>query len=78
MNRAVRRHLKPRFQTGRAAPIAQGQLFQDLGHLADTSAAKAILRGEYEFPPGTDEATVLTLRAAAKIYAKNKASSTSF
>ena len=35
-------------------------------------AAKAILCGEYEFPPGTDEATVLTLRAAVKIYAQNK------
>ena len=69
---ALRGHHKPRYCTSRAAPIAQGQLFNDLGHLANTSAAKAILRGEYDFPPGTDEATVLTLRAAAKIYAKNK------
>ena len=71
-NRALCNHLKPRFKTGRAAPNAQGQLLKDLGHLTNTSAAKAILSGEYEFPPGTDKATILTLRAAAKIYAKNK------
>ena len=72
VNRALHGHLKPRYQKSRAAPLAQGQLFSDLGHLANTSAAKAILRGEYEFPQGTDEATVLLLRAAAKIYAQNK------
>ena len=69
---AISEHLEPRFKTSNKAPIAQGQLLRDLGHLANTSAAKAILRGEYDFPPGTDEATILTLRAAAKIYAKNK------
>ena len=72
VHRALGGHLKPRFCTGKAAPIAQGQLFKDLGHLANTSAAKAILRGDYKFPPGTDEATVRILRAAAKIYSKNK------
>ena len=72
MNRALRDHLKPRFQTSRVAPIAQGQLLQDLGHLVDTSAAKAILQGTYQFPMGTDKATKLALRAAATIYAKNK------
>ena len=50
-------------------PITQGQLLQDLGHLADTPAATAILQGTYKFPPGTDKATILVLCAAADIYA---------
>ena len=69
---ALRGHLKPRYKTSRAVPISQGQLLRNLGHLANTSAIKVILRREYGFSPGTDEATVLTLRAASKIYAKNK------
>ena len=72
MNRALRDYLKPRFKRSRVALIAQGQLLYDLGHLADTSADKAILQGTYEFPRGTDETTILALKAAAKIYAKNK------
>ena len=43
-----------------------------MGHLANTSAAKAILEGTYTFPPGTDPATVEILKAAAEIYSRNK------
>ena len=69
---AIKSHLKPRFQTACDAPISQGQLRRDLGHLSDTPAAKAILEGTYEFPPGTDEATIMILRAASEVYLKNK------
>ena len=47
-----------RYRTARSAPIARGKLFEDLGRFADTPAAAEILAGTYEFPPGTDEATV--------------------
>ena len=69
---ALRSHLNPRFCTARNAPISRGKLLRDLGHLADTSAAKAILEGTYKFPPGTDPATVEILKAAAEIYRRNK------
>ena len=69
---AIKSHLKPRFQTACDAPISRGQLRRDLGHLADTPAAKAILEGKYVFPPGTDEATIMILQAAAEVYSNNK------
>ena len=78
VNAALREHLGGkngkggRYKTARSAPIARGRLLRDLGHLADTPAAKEILEGTYCFPPGTDEATILILKAAAAVYVKNK------
>ena len=69
---ALRSHLNPRFRTARNVPISQGKLLKDLGHLANTSAKKAILEGTYTFPLGTDPATVEILKAAAEIYSPNK------
>ena len=69
---ALRSHLNPRFCTARNALIPQGKLLKDLGHLVDTSAAKAILQGTYIFPPGKDKATIEILKAVAKIYSCNK------
>ena len=49
INAALRDHLGGenskggRYKTARGAPIARGQLLKDLGHLADTPAAKEIL-----------------------------------
>ena len=70
---AIRGHLgNKRYKTTRDAPIAQGKLLEDLSHLANTPAAAEILSGNYRFPPGTDEATISVLKAAAEVYSKNK------
>ena len=70
---ALRGHLgNKRYKTARDAPIAQGKLLEDLGHLANTPAAAEILSGNYKFLPGTDEATISVLEAAAEVYTKNK------
>ena len=64
---AIKSHLKPKFQIARDALIYRGQLGKDLGHLADTPAAKAILEGKYKFPPGTDKATIMILKAVVEV-----------
>ena len=66
---AIKSHLKPRFQIARDAPVSQCQLG---GHLANTPATKAILEGKYEFPPGTDKATIMILKAAAEVHSNNE------
>ena len=59
---ALRGHLgNKRYKTARDAPIAQGKLLEDLGHLANTPTAAEILSGNYRFPPGTDKATISIL-----------------
>ena len=40
---ALKEHLGDRFQTARDSLIIKGQIFQDLGHLANTDAADDIL-----------------------------------
>ena len=78
VNAALREHLGgkdgkgSRYKTARSTPIARGRLLRDLGHLANTPAAKEILEGTYCFPLGTDEATILILKATAAVYVKNK------
>ena len=42
---ALQEHLGDRFQTARNSPITRRQMFQDLGHLANTDAADNILHG---------------------------------
>ena len=54
------------------APISSGQLFQDLGHLADTASAEALLRGDYTFPEECDQATEAILREIALIFSKQQ------
>ena len=44
------------------APINSGQFLQDLGTLADTASAEALLRGDYTFPEDAHEATVCILK----------------
>ena len=65
-------HLDERFHTACDCPLTEGKLFEDLGHLANTPAATAILERQYEFPENVDRATKLLLEKAADIYAKNK------
>ena len=54
------------------APICSGQLFHDLGHLADTTSAEALLRGDYTFPEECDQATEAILREIVLIFSKQQ------
>ena len=58
---ALKEHLGDRFQTARDSPITKGQIFQDLGHLANTDAADEILYGRYRYPADMKEGTELLL-----------------
>ena len=69
---ALKKHLGNRFQTARDSPITKGQIFQDLGHLANTDAADEILHGRYRYPADMEEGTELVFREATRLYAKNK------
>ena len=69
---ALHEHLGDRFQTVRDSPITKGQIFQDLGHLANTDAADNILHGRYRYPKDTEEGTKLLLQEATRLYTKNK------
>jgi proteasome assembly chaperone (PAC2) family protein len=46
-----------RFQLANSAPICQGLLGEQLGYLADTETAQAILDGRFELTPDIDDAT---------------------
>lgn len=63
------RRLTDRFKLARDAPISQGQLFDDIGYLGDTSSTRAILEGTYDFPPEMDPHTRLLLEEAHRIFA---------
>ena len=63
----VQRNLQLRFSLGKRAPISHGLLSQDFGLLADTEAAEKLFNGTYQFPPGSDEATISLLREAARL-----------
>ena len=75
---ALQEHLGDRFQTARHSQITKGQIFQDLGHLANTDAAEDILHGQYRYPEDTEEGTKLLLQEARRLYAKNKGLSNTF
>ena len=64
--------LNERYHAACHAPISSGQLFQDLGHLADTASAEALLRGDYTFPEECDQATEAILREIALIFSKQQ------
>ena len=63
----VQRNLQLRFSLGKRAPISHGLLSQDFGLLADTEAAEKLFNGTYQFPPGSDEATISLLHEAARL-----------
>ena len=64
----VSKNLSQRFRLAFTAPCYSGELFDDIGFIGDTAAAKAILEGTYVYPPGTDPATKLLLEEAAITY----------
>ena len=55
--RAIANAVDHRFHGATDAPINSGQLLQDLGTIADTECAAALLRGDYNFPEECEEAT---------------------
>lgn len=63
----VQLNLQTRFSLGKRAPIHNSPLLQDFGLIGDTEAAERLFKGEYHFPPGSDEATMSFLREAARL-----------
>ena len=51
-----------------SAPMCDSTIFDDIGFLGDTAAAREILEGTYTFPPGTDKFTINLLQEASKIF----------
>ena len=71
-NNAVANSLDERYRAACHAPIRSGQLFHDLGHLADTACAEALLRGDYTFPEECDQATEAILQEIALVFSKQQ------
>ena len=46
-----------RYTLAGEAPICNGELFQDFGYQSNTKAARAVLKGTYEAPKTSGEAT---------------------
>ena len=67
VERHVQQNLQSRFSLGKRAPLCQDPLLQDFGTLGDTEAATRLFHGTYNFPPGTDDATICLLREAARL-----------
>ena len=63
----VQQNLQARFSLGKRAALSQDPFLQELGTLGNTDAATRLLDGDYEFPPGCDEATISLLREAARL-----------
>ena len=72
LNNAVANSLNKRYCVAFHAPISSGQLFHNLGHLADTASAEALLCGDYTFPEECDQATEAILREIALIFSKQQ------
>ena len=49
------------------APICNGDLFDEFGYTANTTAGRAVLDGTYVAPDGTDQATVDLFAEVAEI-----------
>ena len=65
---AAKEHLTARFKQVRKSPLSHGKLFQDLGNLADTSAAEEILQRTNAFPADVDPAAKAFLEEAKYIF----------
>ena len=61
-----------RYRGATDAPVNSGQFYQDLGTLADTESAEALLRGDYNFPEECDKATACIFRELAPLFAKQQ------
>ena len=70
---AIMSNNSKRFTLSYGSPLLDGsQLHKDLGCLADTDAAKQILLGTYEYPPGTDPDTISMLNLLARNFRKHR------
>ena len=58
-----------RYTLAGEAPICNGELFQDFGYLANTSASNAVLDGTYMMPPESDQSTAELFAEIARIRA---------
>ena len=67
---ACSKKLSERFCLAFSAPCHSGQLFDDVGFIGDTSCAKDLLEGTYQFHPDTDQATKLLFQEVAHTYAE--------
>ena len=67
VERHVQQNLQTRFSLGKRAPLRQDPLLQDFGTLGDTEAATRLFNGNYDFPPGTDDATICLLQEVARL-----------
>lgn len=67
VERQVKQNLQTRFSLGTRAPLYRDPLLQDFGTLGDTEAATRLFNGNYDFPPGIDDATSSLLREAARL-----------
>ncbi len=56
-----------RYTMAGEAPICNGELFKDFGHMANTPALKAVLDGPYIVPQDSDTATCELLAEIAAI-----------
>ena len=59
--------LTKRFRLTETTPLMMGRLQEDLGYLATTPSAQAILAGTYQPPPGTDAETAGMFRIVAEV-----------
>ena len=64
----VSKSLTERFRLAFTAKCHEGQLFDDIGFIGDTAAARQILAGTYVFPADTDPATMLLLEEAGHMF----------
>jgi hypothetical protein len=61
MEQVVCEETQHRFTLAESSPLCQGLLGEQLGYLADTEVARAILDGNFVAPDGLSDATVLVL-----------------
>ena len=66
----VSKHLSDRFRLAFTAKCYSGKLFDDIGFLGNTEAARSILVGTCNYPPDLDPATRLLFEEAAITYTK--------
>ena len=66
----VSEHLSDQFRLTFTAKCYNGKLFDDIGFIGDTDAARSILEGTYNYPPDLDTATKLLFEEAVITYSK--------
>jgi hypothetical protein len=67
VERVVREMTQDRFTMADSSPLCNGSWGEQLGFLADTDVARAILDGTFEPPPDTPDALILVLEEIGRI-----------